>query len=92
MSQQHIDTTAPLLDDRDVVGHEPLPPFPRLQPPPRLSDEEWQALNRAFGKVHFVYDGHGFPYLSVLTESGTMCDSAERLRALMEPNAGAEQA
>ena len=92
MSQQHIDTTAPLLDDRDVVGHEPLPPFPRLQPPPRLSDEEWQALNRAFGKVHFVYDGNGFPYLSVLTESGTMCDSAERLSALMEPNAGAEQA
>jgi len=41
--------------------------------------------------VHFVYDGNGFPYLSVLTESGTMCDSAERLRALMEPNAGAEQ-
>lgn len=92
MSQQHIDTTAPLLDARDVVGHEPPPPFPRLQPPPRLSDEEWQALNRAFGKVHFVYDGNGFPYLSVLTESGTMCDSAERLRALMEPNAGAEQA
>jgi hypothetical protein len=92
MSQHHLNTTAPLLDDRDVVWHESPPPFPRLQPLPRLSDEEWLALNRVFGKVHFVYDGHGFPHLSVLTESGTMGDSIESLRALMEPSAGAEQA
>ncbi len=92
MSQQHINSTVPLLDNGDVVGHEPPPPFPRLQPPPCLSDEEWRALNRAFGKVHFVYDENGFPRLSVLTESGAMGDSVESLRALLEPNAGAEQA
>ncbi|MBP6744441.1 hypothetical protein KA344_04375 [bacterium] len=90
ITQQEI-ATPPVSGHDDVVFHEPPPSFPRLQPPPTLSDEQWQALGRAFGPVHFVYDENGFPYLSLLTESGTMCDSAERLRALMEPGAIAEQ-
>ncbi|MBP9091057.1 hypothetical protein KBI23_08510 [bacterium] len=91
MTSQHASTAVPGFVFDDVVFHEPPPSFPRLQPPPVLSDVEWQALGRAFGPVHFAYDEHGFPYLSLLTESGTMCDSAEHLRALMEPGASAEQ-
>ncbi|MDP3506537.1 MAG: hypothetical protein Q8T09_00975 [Candidatus Melainabacteria bacterium] len=71
----------------DVVSHEPPPSFLKLQPPPTLSDEQWQALGRTVGPVHFVYDKNGFPYLSLLTESGTMSDSVERLQALLEPSA-----
>ncbi len=85
-TQQEI-ATPPVSGYDDVVSHESPPTFRRLQSPPTLSDEQRQALNRAFGKVHFAYDEHGFPYLSVLTESGAMCDSVERLRALMEPSA-----
>lgn len=91
MNSQHSSTTPPGLVCDEVVFHEPPPAFPRLQPPPILSDEQWQALGCAFGPVHFVYDENGFPHLSLLTESGTMCDSVERLRALMEPGASAEQ-
>lgn len=87
MSSQNVIATPPVFPYGDVVFHEPPPSFLQLQPPPILSDEEWQALNRAFGKVHFAYDEHGFPYLSLLTESGAMCDSVERLQALLEPSA-----
>lgn len=87
MSSQNGSTAVPGLVYDDVVFHEPPPSFLKLQPPPVLSDEEWQALGRAFGPVHFVYDRNGFPYLSLLTESGTMCDSVERLQALLEPSA-----